>query len=1039
MSSVYAELHCRSFFSFLDGASSPEELIRRAHQLGLSALALTDLNGLYGVVEARQALLDAFDLPKGGEGRAPLKLLYGSEVSFGDDAAVVLVQNRRGWAHLCAALSVGRLAAAKGEFHLTRQELCARAEGTLLLAGGPRSAAMRALCEGHPDKALANLASLRDAWGDRLYVEQVRWLAPGDRERSQQMGRIAQALGLQTVATNDVHHHLPDRKPLHDLLRCIQGGYPLAQAGRRLLPNAEAHLKDAGAMARLFADDLAAVARAREVAERVDFRLCDIRYAYPPPALPPGETADQMLARLCQEGLNQRLGPKAPSYRAQLARELKLIEEMQYAGYFLTMWEVVNVCQHKGVLCQGRGSAANSLVCFALGVTSVRPDVIDMLFERFLSKERNEPPDIDLDIEHERREEILQHVYRQYGRAHAAMVSETIRYRQRSALRDTGKALGLPENQLNRLSKFLSHGWDALDDKAFKAAGVDPNSPVVQRLLALSQALVGFPRHLSIHVGGFILSGEPLSDIVPLENGRMADRTVIQWNKDDVDAMGMFKLDLLGLGMLTVLAKCFALLRQHRGVDLTLQTVPPEDAATYTMLQHADSVGVFQVESRAQMNMLPRLKPTTFYDLVIEVAIVRPGPIQGQMVHPYLRRRRGLEKPDYPHPSMERILGRTLGVPLFQEQVMRLAEAVGEYTAGQADQLRRDMASWRASGRLDRHRDRLMAGMKRHGLSPEFAERVFKQIQGFGAYGFPESHAAAFAHLAYVSAYLKCHHPVEFACALINAQPMGFYSPLVIVNDLKRAGHTALPVDVQESEWDCTVEDRALRLGLRMVRGLGEDAGRAIARARQAGRFETIEALAHRAGLPSRVLVPLAASGALSSLHERREAIWNAAAAAQVPGPLLSGIATAEPPPHLPALQPLEALGLDAHYAGAFAGQHPMGLVRARLSERGILSASALKGMSPEQNVTVAGLVITRQRPGEGRIIYVTLEDETGHTDVAVSEGAFKRFHDVIRLSGALIVRGFLQADGEARNIYAHHVAPLRLDAPLAVPSHDFH
>lgn len=1033
----YAELHCRTVFSLLDGASSAIELIERALELHLPALAITDVNGLYGVVEARENLVDKFELSRKDERKAPLRLLYGSELTFDDDVAVALVQDLGGYRNLCQTIARGRLATEKGNFKLSADQLCERHGGVFLLAGGPRSAAMRLLSQGDSAGAQRRLSKLREAFGDRLVVELVRHQVPGDRERSIAMAKLAQRLGLEVVATNDVHFHQRDRKPMHDLLRCIRDGVTLASAGRRLSPNGEAHLKSAAELARLFDDLPHAVSNAAAIASRVSFALCQVTYAYPAADLPPGMDADSMLAMLARKGLEERLGPLAPSYREKLEQELQLISEMEYAGYFLTMWDVINVCREKRILCQGRGSAANSLVCFSLGITSVRPDVIDMLFERFLSKERNEPPDIDLDIEHERREEIIQYVYRKYGRDHAGMVCEVIRYRQRSALREVGKALGFPEEQLNRMSKFLSHYWDELDPRAMQAAGVDPKNPMVEKLVALSREMEGIPRHLSIHVGGFVLSREPLADTVPIENGRMADRTVIQWNKDDVDAMGMFKLDLLGLGMLTVLAKAFALLREQRGIDLELQTVPPDDGATYEMLQQADSVGVFQVESRAQMNMLPRLKPSKFYDLVIEVAIVRPGPIQGQMVHPYLKRRRGLEKVDYPHPKLKRILDRTYGVPLFQEQVMRLAEAVGGYSPGQADQLRRDMASWRASGRMDRHRARLLEGMRRNGLSDDFAERVFQQIQGFGSYGFPESHAAAFAHLAYVSAYLKCHYPAEFACALINSQPMGFYSPSVIVSDLKRHGHRILPVDVQCSGWDCSVEGGALRLGLRMVKNLGESTGRCIEVMRRQGPYASVEELLRRTSLSHRSLVPLAASGALRSLEERRQAIWKASALAQSLGPLMEGAPEREQTARLPALRPVEELSLDAQYAGAFPGRHPMELLRSQLDARGVLRACDMAKVEPDSQVHVAGLVITRQRPGSGKIIYVTLEDETGHVDVALSEGAFRRFQNIIRLSGALMVRGRLVTDGDARNISAAHVASLEIRTK--VPSHDFH
>jgi error-prone DNA polymerase len=1048
----YAELHCRTAFSFLEGASHPEELIARALELELAALAITDRNGLYGVVEARERLCELAGLERGDEGRAPLRLLYGSEIdatggdSAGEaDSAVFLVASLEGYHNLAGAITRGRLAAEKGEFRLSFDQLVGETKGgagLIVMAGGPRSEAMRCLGRGDAAGAGRALARWREAFGDRVHVELVRHLAHGDRERSLVLAELAGRLGMPVVATNDVCFHDRSRKPLCDVLRCVAGGFRLAEAGRRLLANAEPHLKSGAAMAALFADLPEAVARAAALADAVDFRLTDVRYSYPPPRLPPGETADSMLAGLARAGLRRRLGARAELHQARLDGELALIAELRYAGYFLTMWEVIELCREKGILCQGRGSAANSLVCYGLGITSVSPDTIDMLFERFLSRERNEPPDIDLDIEHERREEVIQHVYARYGRDHAAMVAEVIRYRFRSAVRDAGKALGFTDAELGRMAKFLTHHVEELDRTALAACGVRADNPNLRALIHFARAMAGMPRHLSIHVGGFILSDLPLGRIAPIENGRMADRTIIQWAKDDVDAMGMFKLDLLGLGMLTVLAKCFAMVRERHGAAFGLETVPDNDRATYEMIRRADTIGVFQIESRAQMNMLPRLEPEKFYDLVIEVAIVRPGPIQGKMVHPYLRRRRDEEPVEYPHPRMREILHRTLGVPLFQEQVMRLAEAVGGYTPGQADQLRRDMASWRSEGKMPRHRERLIAGMRENGLSAEFAERVFQQIEGFGSYGFPESHAAAFAHLAYVSAYLKCHYPLEFAIALLNSQPMGFYSPAVILNDARRHGVRVLRPDVQRSGWDSSIEEETspcLRMGLRLVRGLGEAAGRAIEAARAAGPFRSVEEMAHRAGLPSRVLVPLAAAGALSAFGDRRQAVWRASSAAHPHGPLYRGVADPAAPPPLPPLDPLEALSLDARFASSFPDRHPMELVRDELRRQRVLSAAEVAEAAPGRVVEVAGLVITRQRPESAAgALFLTLEDETGHADVALSEKIFLRFQSTVRLCHALRVRGRITADGRARNVSALHVEPLRFERALRVDAHDF-
>lgn len=1022
----YAELHARTNFTFLDGASFPKEMVEQARALGLEALAITDLNGLYGVVEAREALLEVCGLK--GRRNEPLlspRLVYGSELEFDQDRATALVLTREGYANLGRIITDGRGHADKGDFRLPKSTLLENARGLVLLAGGPRSAAMRHLVEGDFLGAERVLGLLQEAFDDRLYVELVRHGAPGDLERSQAMAALARRMKIPTIATNDVHFHVPERKALHDVLRCIRLGLSLDEAGRRLLPNAEAHLKSPLAMGALFKDVPDALERTIEVTGRVSFHLCDIVWRPPAPALPPGTDADTHLARLAHAGLRARLGANAPRHAPKLDYELALVRQLGYAGYFLTMREIVETCERLGILCQGRGSAANSLICFALGITSVHPDTIDMLFERFLSKERNEPPDIDLDIEHERREEILQHVWAKYGRAHAAMVAEVIRYRRRSALKDVGKVLGFSEEQLVRLIRRTDRQLPPIDDN---------DSPRLRHLLARASEILRFPRHLSIHVGGFILSDTPLAENCPIEPARMPDRTVIQWAKDDVDAMGMFKLDLLALGMLSAIRRTFELVRDAEGLALTLQTTPENDPATYAMLQKADAIGVFQVESRAQLNMLPRLKPKEFYDLVIQVAIIRPGPIQGDMVHPYLRRRDGREPIEYPHPALEPILRRTLGVPLFQEQVMRLAEAVGGYTAGEADQLRRDMAKWDAEGRMKRHHERLLEGMRRNGLEDAYALRVIQQIQGFGAYGFPESHAAAFARLSYVSSYLKAHHPAAFACALLNAQPMGFYSPAVIVADVRRHGVEVRRVDIARSGWESTLEAGALRLGLKLVRGLGEEAGRRIEQARKERAFESVEDLRHRAQVPRPALVSLAAAGAFSHLPDRRQALW----AADEPdlGPLFAGRPPPGPAPALPALSRLEELTLDVRHGSVFPGDHPLSLYRPALAKMGVLRAIDLASAPLDRQARVAGLVITRQRPSTTGCVFITLEDETGHADVTLTEGAWARFRDVAR-SPALLVRGKLQGTGSARSILAGHITPLG-DLPHA-PSHDFH
>ncbi|MCA8952214.1 MAG: error-prone DNA polymerase, partial [Planctomycetes bacterium] len=715
----YVPLWCKSNFSFLEGASHPDELVEQAHALGLDALALTDRDGLYGAVRAH---VRARDLGVG--------LILGSEVTVDDAGSLVLLaEDRGGYANLCRLITRGRRRCPKGRSVVHRGELCEHAAGLVALWNGD----------------LSDPESLRDAFGDRLHALIVRHRRPEEVAREAAVRAAANRLGLPTVAAIEVLYHARNRRPLQDVLTCIRHGVSVHDAGARTRPNAEHALALPAAFARLFEDDPAAVARTREVAARCVFRLGELRYRYPAEALPDGRTSVQWLRELTEAGAHRRYGgPPPANVQRQLDKELALIEELEYQGYFLTMREIVRYCEERGILCQGRGSAANSAVCYCLGITAVDPVAMNLLFERFLSRERAEPPDIDLDIAHERREEVIQHVYTKYGREHAAMVANVIRYRARSAIRDVGKALDLPATALDRLAKLSSRygyggGGEADWSAVLRDAGLDPETAIHQHLVQLVTEIQDFPRHLSIHPGGFLLGHEPVATIVPIENGAMEDRTVIQWDKNDIEDLGLFKVDLLGLGALSLVDRAFAALRAHRGVDLDLASVPEEDPATYAMICRGDTVGVFQIESRAQMAMLPRLRPRTFYDLVIEVSIVRPGPIAGDMVHPYLRRRHGQEPVTYAHPSLEPVLERTLGVPLFQEQVMKLAMVAADYTPGEADQLRRDMAAWRSTGRIERHHERLVSRMAEKGIPAEFAERVFEQIRGFGEYGFPES------------------------------------------------------------------------------------------------------------------------------------------------------------------------------------------------------------------------------------------------------------------------------------------------------------
>ncbi len=787
---IYAPLWCKSVYSFLEGASHPDELVEEAHRLGIRSLALTDRDGVYGLVRAHKRAREL-----------GIHLIAGAEVTIEDDTHILLLaMDRRGYANLCQLISTGRLRCPKGTSRVTWTEVCAHAEGLIALWGGVGS---RILADTPPGP---EARQLQEAFGDRLYALLTRHCEVHDGRREHRLRERAKALSLPLVAGMEVLYHTPTRRPLQDVLTCIRHGVTLSTAGTTIKPNDQHFLRAPHGFAELYSDDPQALEATEVIAARCTFSLAEITYRYPVENLPDGRDAATHFRDLTYAGAATRYPEGIPQdVCTQVDKELDLIHELQFEGYFLTMWEIVQFCRREGILCQGRGSAANSAVCYCLGITAVDPVRMGLLFERFLSRERNEPPDIDLDIEHNRREEAIQYVYNHYGRTHAAMVANFIRYRAKSAVRDVGKVLGLPETALERLAKLLSH-HDFPTAETIRAAGFDPDNPAHAHLLRLTQEIEDVPRHLSIHPGGFLLGHEPVNTLVPIENGTMVDRTVIQWDKNDIEDLGLFKVDLLGLGALNVVHNAFDLIEEHHGDHWTLATIPPDDERTFAQIQQGDTVGVFQIESRAQMAMLPRLRPKNYYDLVIEVSIVRPGPITGGMVHPYLRRRNGEEEVTYPHPCLEPVLKKTLGIPLFQEQVMQLAMVAADYTPGEADQLRRDMAAWKKSGRILRHRDRLVSRMMKKGIAREFAERVFEQIQGFGEYGFPESHAASFALIAYATAWLKQHYPSAFLCAMLNAQPMGFYSPATLVEDSKRHDVDVLPIDVRYSHWDCTLE-----------------------------------------------------------------------------------------------------------------------------------------------------------------------------------------------------------------------------------------
>jgi error-prone DNA polymerase len=1030
--SSYVPLWCKSNFSFLEGASHPDELIEEAYRLGLPALAVTDRDGVYGIVRAHVKAREV-----------GLKLMVGSQITVEDKSAIILLaQDRRGYANLCRILTAGRLRSEKGESVVTWDEICQHGNGLIALWGGDQSLVVD---EVEPNEVAGNL---RDAFGDKFYGMVTRHQLEDEVVQEARLRERAKRYGFQLAAANEVLYHTQVRRPLQDVLTAIRHGIPVASCGRRLKANAEHSLHSRHTFARLFADDPAAIVRTQEIADRCGFSLIEIRYRYPAEHMPNGTTSTEWLRQLTFEGAHQRYGRDIPADVVdQLEKELKIIEALDYPGYFLTMQEIVQFCRQKSILCQGRGSAANSVLCYCLGVTAVDPGQVNLLFERFISKERAEPPDIDLDIQHDRREEVIQHVYEKYGRDHAAMVANVIRYRSRSALRDVGKALGISETVLDRAAKFLS-SYEEIDPRTLRQMGFDIAKGLHKQLVELTNEILNFPRHLSIHPGGFLLGHEPVHDIVPIENGAMADRTVIQWDKNDLEDLGLFKVDLLGLGGLTQLDLCFKLLKQHRRVDLSIGTIPAEDTAVFDMICKSDTVGVFQIESRAQMAMLPRLKPREFYDLVIEISIVRPGPITGGMVHPYLRRRSLKEVVEYPHPSLEPVLKKTLGVPLFQEQVMRLAVVAADYTPGEADQLRRDMAAWHRTGRMERHRERLITRMRAKGIEPQFAERVFEQIRGFGEYGFPESHAASFALIAYATAWLKCHYHAEFTCALLNAQPMGFYASATIVEDAKRHNVIICPIDVQLSEWDCTLEpcdgsagDFAVRMGLRYVKGLGETDWESIAGERCAASFASVDDFVRRTTLDEGVLGTLAEAGGFDGFDiDRRIALWEVRRLARARDESLP-ISVRERMPLFESLSAFDEVKWDYHTTAHSPRRHPLAPMRASLTRQGLPDARAVASMKNGENVRYAGLVICRQRPGTaGGVVFMTLEDETGFVNVVVWESVFQRYSVLAKTLSFLGITGTLQVEDNVVHLVAETFWEPKVGLkPTGTPSRNFH
>jgi error-prone DNA polymerase len=1066
MRQTYTELQTTTNYSFLRGASHIEELFAQAAMLGLPALGIADRNSLAGIVRAHQRAQEAH-----------VRLVIGCRLDLTDGTSVLVYPtDRPAYSNLCRLLSIGKSRAGKGACHLDWDDLAAHGDGLIAVLCTPPT--------------IEKLQRLKADFADRAYVALTLQRRPNDAVRLQQITDLARQARVPTVVTGDVLYHVPQRRVLQDVLTCIRAGCTIDDAGFRRERSVDRHLKSPAEMARLFAQHPAAVARTQEIVEQCRFSLDELRYQYPHEVRFPGLTAQQTLEQLTHEGAQRRYPDGVPDdVTRQLRHELDLIASLEYAPYFLTVDSIVRFARSRGILCQGRGSAANSAVCYVLGITSIDPTRSGLLFERFVSAERKEPPDIDVDFEHEQREEVIQWVFNTYGRHRAAITAVVIRYRGRGAIRDVGKAMGLTEDVTGALATQISHwGDDGVEEDLAAELNFNLQDRRLRLALDLARTLIGFPRHLSQHPGGFVLTEERLDDLVPIEPARMENRQVIEWDKDDIDALSFMKVDVLGLGMLGCMRRAFDLLVRHRGLTFDLASIPAEDPDTYEMIRHADTLGTFQIESRAQMSMLPRLKPRTFYDIVIQVAIVRPGPIQGDMVHPYLRRREGIEKVEYPTPELRRVLEKTLGVPLFQEQAMQVAIVCAGFTPSEADALRRSMATFKFTGGVHHFHDKMIAGMVERGYTRDFAEKTFSQIEGFGSYGFPESHAASFALIAYASAWLKCHHPDVFCCALLNAQPMGFYAPAQIVRDARLHGVAVRPVCVNASEWDCALEPAngrylAVRLGLRMAKGFSRAHADEIVRRRGAVPYRSVEEVWRRAHVPVAALERLAEADAFGALgSDRRQALWairglsdarlplfdeatwaqgeEKAEQAKTPPPLEGGgrgegskqpqtcvvstpppnlgplrdpspqgegeSSTNEPPVTLPPMTAGREVVEDYRSTGLSLRRHPVSFLRTDLRAQRITSCADLTNVRDGQRLTVAGIVLVRQRPGSARgVLFITIEDETGHANLIVWPSVFDRQRRLVLTASMLACRGKVQREGEVIHVVADQLTDL--------------
>jgi DNA-directed DNA polymerase III PolC len=1045
------ELAVTSNFSFLRGASHPEELVVQAARLGLSGLAITDRNSLAGVVRGHMAAKEA------GLGFAP-----GCRLVFIDGTPDILVwpRHRAGYANLCELLTLGKRRAPKGECHLTLEDCLDHGDGLLMALVPPAGLHHR---PAHLEEELRPaLERLHAAFSDHVHLALVRHHGPGDQRHMAATARLAARLGIALVAIGDVLYHAPGRRPLQDVLTCIREGETLATIGTRLMPNAERHLRARTDMLHQFRGYEAAVAQAARLFARIGFSLDELRYQYPDAPLfedlaPEPLPAQEALERLTAIGLERRYPDGAPEKVLKaIAHETELIRKLDYAPYFLTVYDIVRFARSEEILCQGRGSAANSAVCYCLGITEVDPGKVDLLFERFISEERNEPPDIDVDFEHERREQVIQYIYRKYGRERAGLAATVITYRARSAIREVGKVFGLSDDAISAISGTKWGGWSReVDPEDARRAGLDPSDRHLAQMLDLASQIVGFPRHLSQHVGGFVITRDRLSSLIPIENAAMEDRTLVEWDKDDLESLGMLKIDVLALGMLTCIRKAFAFLEARYGRRETLASLPDGDTPTYDMICRADTIGVFQIESRAQMSMLPRLKPRCYYDLVIEVAIVRPGPIQGDMVHPYLRRRQGREEVTFPSDELRAVLGKTLGVPLFQEQAMNIAIVAGGFSPGEADKLRRAMATFRRVGTIGSFQTKMVEGMVRNGYERDFAEHCFRQIEGFGEYGFPESHAASFALLVYVSCWLKCHYPDVFCAAILNSQPMGFYAPAQLIRDAREHGVEVRPVDINFSHWDSALEPdaepqpvsrrhremarvmkntHAVRLGLRQVKGFGETEAELLVGNRGRG-YDSVRDLWMRSGLSRRAIEQLADADCFRSLGlDRRDALWAVKALDPLSSaerlPLFAAAGTAnlqkEPDVDLPPM-PLGEQVINDYQSLSFSLKaHPMAFLRGHLSSEGFRQNVDLEGIRTGRRVRVAGLVLVRQRPGSAKgVVFETIEDETGVANIIVWPKVFEKYRSIVLGSRCVGVSGKLQNEDGVIHVVAETLEDL--------------